>query len=268
MIPKVIHYCWFGRNPLPELAVKCIESWRKHCPDYQIIEWNESNYNVSKHPFIEKAYIQKKWAFVADYARVDILYNYGGVYLDIDVELLSNLDRFLKYDFYAGFETERYINFGLGYGSCAKHSVLKDILDVYDGIEFPDDDLTLTDIACPKIQTQVLQKYGLICNNRNQIVKDCYIFRTEYFCPITFDTGKMHITDRTVSVHHFSASWFSSNEKKIHFIRKKLTNAFGVKIGNKIGDIISMNYRLIIRLKTKGIKQTIGYYIEVLKGGK
>ena len=128
MLPKVIHYCWFGGGEKTELIQKCIASWRKYCPDYQIIEWNEANYDVNKHSFMRDAWRAKKWAFVSDYARIDILYQHGGIYLDTDVELIKSLDPFLEYRFFAGFESESHVAFGLGFGSEAAHPVLKDIL--------------------------------------------------------------------------------------------------------------------------------------------
>lgn len=265
MIPKVIHYCWFGGNPLPELAVKCIESWKKYCPDYEIIEWNESNYDITKHPFIKKAYEYKKWAFVSDYARIDIINAHGGIYLDTDVELLSNLDRFLEYDFFAGFESEKYVAFGLGFGSVCQQPILMDILKVYDNIEFPDDNMSLFSISCPRIQTEALQRYGLVCNNQNQSLDGCQIFSSEYFCPISFDTGIMRITDKTVSIHHYNASWFSSSEKKLYKFKQKLVQTFGKKVGTKLGNFAGSNYRFFSRLKEKGVKQTVMHYMKILK---
>ena len=105
MIPKVIHYCWFGKNELPEDAKRCIASWKKFCPDYEIIEWNETNYDVRKNKYMSDAYDEKKWAFVSDYARIDIIYNYGGIYLDTDVELLRPLDELLKDKMFCGWES-------------------------------------------------------------------------------------------------------------------------------------------------------------------
>ena len=104
MIPKVIHYCWFGGNSLPEEAKRCIESWKKYCPDYKIIEWNENNYDVNSNEYMKAAYKEKKWAFVSDYARIDVVYKYGGIYMDTDVELVKELDSFLKDRMYCGWE--------------------------------------------------------------------------------------------------------------------------------------------------------------------
>lgn len=117
MIPKKIHYCWFGRNPLPELAVRCIESWKKYCPDYEIIEWNEDNYDINKISYVKEAYQARKWAFVTDYVRLDVVNQYGGIYLDTDVELLKSLDPLLKYKSFFGMEEGKFIATGLGFGA-------------------------------------------------------------------------------------------------------------------------------------------------------
>lgn len=239
MIPKVIHYCWFGGNEKSEMIKHCKESWRKFCPDYEIMEWNESNYDVTKQQFMKKAYEARKWAFVADYARVDILYQYGGIYLDTDVELVSSLDPFLKYDFYAGFESVSFVNFGIGFGSVEGHPVLKDILDYYNGLEFPDNDFWLSMVSCPRIQTDALKKRGMICNNENQVVGGCNIFSTEYFCPTSFRTGETKITENTVSIHHFDMSWNSKGSKNAKITEWKLVKKFGPKWGKRLSSIVT-----------------------------
>lgn len=244
MIPKVIHYCWFGGNEKGETIRKCMVSWRKFCPDYEFIEWNESNYDVTKQPFMKKAYEEGKWAFVADYARIDILYRYGGIYLDTDVELISSLDSFLKYDFYAGFESVSFVSFGLGFGSVQGHTLLKDILDYYDRIAFPDDDFGLSMISCPRIQTDALKRRGLVCNNKTQIVDGCHIFCTEYFCPMSFKTGETKITEKTVSIHHFDMSWNSESFKKLKEREWKLIRIFGPECGKRLSSFVSFPRKL------------------------
>ena len=125
MIPKKIHYCWFGNNPLPEKDRKCIESWKKYCPNYEIIRHDENNYDISKNKYMKQAYESKKWGFVPDYARLDIIYNEGGIYLDTDVELTKNLDELLKYDAYMGFEDDIHVSPGLGFGAIKHHEGIK-----------------------------------------------------------------------------------------------------------------------------------------------
>jgi Mannosyltransferase OCH1 and related enzymes len=244
MIPKVIHYCWFGGNEKSEMIKRCMASWKKFCPDYEIVEWNESNYDVSKQLFMKKAYEAGKWAFVTDYARVDILYHYGGIYLDTDVELISSLDPFLKYNFYAGFESISFVSFGLGFGSVGGHSVLKDILDYYDRIEFPNNEFGLTMASCPRIQTDALKKRGMVCNNETQVVDGCHIFSTEYFCPMSFQTGETRITDKTISIHHFDMSWKSDNFKKSKSREWNLVKILGPKWGKILFSLVSFPGKL------------------------
>lgn len=150
MIPKVIHYCWFGRNPKPELINKCIESWKKFCPDYEIKEWNEDNFDIHQCPYVEEAYECKKWAFVSDCARLKIIYDNGGIYLDTDVELLDSLDNILKYDFFFAFEHEFRVNTGYGFGAKKMSPIVQEMLSFYLGKHFIVDgktDLTVCTIS-------------------------------------------------------------------------------------------------------------------------
>ena len=245
MIPKVIHYCWFGGNEKSPQMMTYIDSWKKYCPDYQIIEWNETNYDVTKHPFMAKAYQAKKWAFVSDYARVDILHEQGGIYLDTDVELISGLDAFLQYDFFAGFESESIVAFGLGFGAVAGHPILKDILEYYDHIEFPDDVSLLSKIACPIIQTEVLKKHGLVCNNREQDIEGGRVFDTEYFCPMSFQTGEMKCTAKTVSIHHYDMSWTSKENIEKKRLEWRMINRFGYERGKKTAALVSLPGKMV-----------------------
>lgn len=264
MIPKVIHYCWFGGNPKNDVINKCIESWKKYCPDYEIKEWNEKNYDITKHPFMKKAYEAKKWAFVSDYARVDILYQYGGVYLDTDVELVASLDSYLKYNFYAGFESVSFVSFGLGFGSVEGHPVLKDILKYYDNLEFPDNEFAISMVSCPRIQTEVLVKHGMVCNNQTQVFEDCHIFSTEYFSPMSFKTGQTNITENTVSIHHYDMSWNSESFKKSKDREWKLVRMLGPKWGKRAASLINFPGKLIARAK----EGTLVDYIRFLAKGK
>lgn len=264
MIPKVIHYCWFGGNEKNETIKKCMVSWKKYCPDYEIVEWNESNYDVAKHPFMKKAYEVKKWAFVSDYARVDILYHHGGVYLDTDVELVSSLDPFLKYNFYAGFESKSFVSFGLGFGAIKGHPVLKDILETYDRLIFPDTDFGLSMISCPRIQTDSLIKRGMICDNQNQVFEGIHIFSSEYFSPMSFKTGKTEITNNTVSIHHYDMSWNTDSFKKSKDREWKLVKRFGCKWGKRAASLVNLPGKLVTHAK----ERTLVDYVRFLTKGK
>ncbi len=215
MIPKIIHYCWFGDNKKPSLAKKCIKSWHKYCPDYQIIEWNESNFDISTCPlYIRQAYEQKKWAFVTDYVRLKVVYDKGGIYLDTDVELLKNPDNFLNNEAYFGFEDGKYIATGLGFGAVRQAKILLDIMEQYDDISFIKADGTFDTLPCPMRNTEVFLRYGLVQDNSRQLLKgSILILPKEYFSPMDYHTKKLEISENTYSVHWFSASWQSKKQK-------------------------------------------------------
>ena len=164
MIPKVIHYCWFGKSEKPESVKKCIASWRKFCPDYKIIEWNEDNFDLNCIPFVQQAYQKKKWAFVTDYARLKIIYENGGIYFDTDVELLRNIDKLLLLKGFMGTEDGGFINTGLGFGAVKNHPMLKKLMEDYLSLSFPEDDQEIAKITCPILTTAKFEKYGYIRN--------------------------------------------------------------------------------------------------------
>ena len=206
-IPKIIHYCWFGGNPLPELAQKCIASWKNFCPDYEIKEWNESNYNVRKIPYISQAYDAKKYAFVSDYARFDILYEYGGIYLDTDVELIKPLDELLKHGAFCGVEQPGALNAGLGMAAPAEMPIFREILDSYQSDQFINADKTYNLKTVVVRVSDIFKKYGFSNNEEIQEVAWFRIYPKEYFCPKDIISGEVNITDNTYSIHHFDASW-------------------------------------------------------------
>ena len=217
MIPKTIHYCWFGGNPLPKLAKKCIKSWKKYCPDYKIIEWNEDNFDINATPlYVRQAYEAKKWAFVTDYVRLKVVYDYGGVYLDTDVQLLKSLDDLLDYTAYFGFEDDNScVATGLGFGSEKNTKILEDILSQYEDIVFIRDDGSIDDLACPARNTEAFKKYGLVQNNTTQFLpENIAVFSTEYFCPLSYLTNKKNITINTYSIHLYAASWLTKEKRK------------------------------------------------------
>lgn len=216
MIPKTIHYCWFGRNPLPPLAVKCIKSWKKFCPDYKIIEWNEDNFDISSSPlYVQQAYEAKKWAFVTDYVRLFVVYEHGGIYLDTDVELIKSLSSLLNYSAYFGFETSPYIATGLGFGAEKNASVLQDLMTDYNDIPFMLDDGTCDLTPCPVRNTKVLERYGLIADGSTQLLDgNIQILSSEWLCPYYAWSGKTRRTKNTISIHWYSASWETDDYQK------------------------------------------------------
>ena len=216
-IPKKIHYCWFGGNPLSKIAIKCIKSWKKHCPDYEIIEWNESNFDVNQNEYCKEAYAAKKWAFVTDYARLAILHKYGGVYFDTDVELVRNIDDLLENACFMGIEKSiRVVEVasGLGVGAEAGHPLIKEIIDDYDGVHFLKEDGTFDLTTCTVRNTRVLRKHGYCDEDRTQTVAGATIYASEYFSPIEMENGFMKKTENTYSIHHYGLSWTTEEKRK------------------------------------------------------
>lgn len=212
-IPKIIHYCWFGGKPLPESVKKCIESWEKYCPDYEILQWNESNYDISKSKFMVEAYKAKKWGFVPDYARFDIIYEHGGIYLDTDVEIIKNWDPLLKHDAFMGFEGTEYIAPGLGFGAKPGNLVIKEMLELYEKIDFISFRNNLNKIASPVLISSFLDAKGLKRDGEFQIIDGLVLYPQDFFCPKNPITRFLNITKNTYSIHHYDASWVDEEER-------------------------------------------------------
>jgi len=213
-IPKKIHYCWFGYKELPDSAKKCIESWKKYCPDYEIICWNEKNLNINKYKFAQSAYEDRRWAFVSDVFRVDIIYEHGGLYFDTDVEVIKNLDDLLMNEAFAGFEGMEYIAFGLGFGAKAKNKTIKEMLDVYSTLDYNKYKEKIEKIASPILFTQIFSAKGLIKNGSMQVIEGFKLYPEDYFAPKNPISRLLNITDNTYSIHHYDASWVSEKEKE------------------------------------------------------
>ncbi len=215
MIPKLIHYCWFGRNPKHKLEKKCIASWKKFCPDYQIIEWNEDNYDLASAPlFVRQAIEAKKWAFATDYIRLKVVYEYGGIYMDTDVELVKPLDSLLDNKVYFGLQYSGLIlsiASGLGFGAEKHTELLRELMARYESEPFllPNGEKNMTTNSSK--DTAVFQKYGLILEDREQFLMDViHIYPTEYFNPIHWGEKKPNLTEKTISIHWYSASWWDN----------------------------------------------------------
>jgi hypothetical protein len=219
-IPPIIHYCWFGRKPMPERNRLCIESWKRYCPDYQIMEWNEDNYDLGKNRYMKQAYDAGKYGYVPDYARIDLLYEYGGIYMDTDVELLKSLDDLLYLHAYTSFEEYPTINFGGGSGSVKGFGLLKEILDFRKNIEFIKPDGSMNKVTCGYYESVPLERAGLRLDGTLQNVGGMTIFPSEYFHPKSSVTGRICRTENTYSVHQFNWSWVEGKQleekKKTH----------------------------------------------------
>lgn len=207
-IPPIIHYCWFGYNDIPHEYLNYIESWKHFCPDYKLIRWDESNYDVTKNQYMYDAYREKKWAFVSDYARLDVLYNFGGLYLDTDVELLKPLDDLLKYDFVSGFESYRYVATGLLLGAKKKSWIIKKTMELYEKISFYNDDGSINVTPCVVYQSKILSEYGFKMNGKTQMIDNMKIFSRTYFSPYNLHIqGEKLIKENSYSIHHYGSSW-------------------------------------------------------------
>lgn len=224
MIPKRIHYCWFGYGEKPKLVERCIKSWYKYCPDYEIIEWNESNVDIHENPYMEMCYKNRKYAFLADYVRLVIVEKYGGIYLDTDVELLSSLDKLLVNQGYIGFETIRSVNTGMGFGSIAHGIMVRTMLREYDQLL----DGKHGVIGCPILNTEALLKLGMKRDGTFQKLSDCIVYPIEWFNPYDDPTGTLNKTENTVSIHWYAKTWMSRGTvfrsyltKPLHRLQKK-----------------------------------------------
>ena len=221
MIPKKVHYCWFGRGEKPRLAKKCIASWKKYCPDYEIIEWNEDNFDFARYPYAQYCLQNRKWAFLSDFVRLVVVCEHGGIYFDTDVELLRKPDELLAYEAFYGFENDTHVKTGEGFGSVAGHPTVQAMKQQYlDMKKKPDGSFEM--MICPALNTRALLPFGLVLNGERQNVAGAEILPVEYLNPYDDPTGKLNKTKNTFSVHWYSKSWMS----KRTILRSKLTKPF------------------------------------------
>lgn len=215
MIPKRIHYCWFGRGPMPELALKCIESWHKYMPNYEYKLWNENNFDINSVPYVKEAYESKKYAFVTDYVRLFALYSEGGIYMDTDVEVLKPYDTLLDLSGFTGYEGSKYLPPVTGtMASEAGNNWVKEQMDAYDGIHFLLEDGTMDTTTNTTRISEIMKRGGFVQNGKKQVYKDMHIFPVEYFCPRQ-TTGEFFLTENTYCDHHFMGSWDESKKESL-----------------------------------------------------
>ena len=231
MIPKVVHYCWFGGNQLPDDAKKCIESWRKFFPEYEIKEWNERNFDVNCCDYVKEAYAAQKWAFVSDYARFWILYHEGGLYFDTDVEVIKDMSDIIAKGAFMGCETDNKCAPGLGLGSNPGLGLYKEILDYYEKIHFFIEGNTTETVVTHT--SKILKSHGWVGNGEIEQIEGVTIYPPEYFCPMDYKTGKLDITPNTRSIHWYTASWQSSYSKA----KTKLQQLLGPSLTSEIIDL-------------------------------
>lgn len=207
MIPKIIHYCWFGGKPLPKLAQKCKKSWEKFFPDYEIKEWNENNYDVNAVPYTKYCYEHQLWAYLSDYVRLDVVEKEGGLYFDTDVEVVRRADDLLQScHAYFGWETLEYLNTGLGFAAEPHHPAVKAMLKMYESLVANGKYMYEKMQGCPQLNTLALVSLGLKQDGTKQSVCDAIILPSDYMCPFHDATGKMNETENTFSIHWFSKS--------------------------------------------------------------
>lgn len=243
MIPKIIHYCWFGSNPLPDLAIKCIESWKHYCPDYEIKEWNEDNFDVNSIAYTKEAYNAKKYAFVSDYARFWILHKYGGLYFDTDVELIHPIDDIISHGPFMGCEkaaksgTTNHgfgVAPGLGLGVNPGLEFYKEMLALYQTLSFHNPNGSYNQKTVVAYTTEMLRKHGLTDSDKIQHCAGIWIYPADYFCPIDYTTKKLVITKNTRSIHHYAASWITRSQKIYKMIERCIGKKYAQAISNTL----------------------------------
>lgn len=229
MIPKIIHYCWFGRGKMPELALKCIASWKKFLPDYEFRLWDEERFDIHSVPYVEEAYNARRFAFVTDYVRLYALYTEGGIYMDTDVEVLRNLDCFLYHPAFSGFEDETHIPTGI-MASEKGGEWVRWQLEYYENRHFLLKDGNYDATTNVEIIGSRMQEDGFILKNGLRNFKDIItMYPRDYFCPKSHETGKIRLTSNTYVIHHFSMSWIPARVRLLVRVKRYMMKIFGVR---------------------------------------
>lgn len=240
-IPHIIHYIWFGNNPKTELIEQCIRGWKEKLPEWEIKEWNENNFDIDSCAYIKQAYENKKYAFASDYVRFAVLYEYGGVYLDTDVELLKKIPEQMMEDTgFAGVECNFKINSGLVFACEPKNKLVKEILESYQEKKFVSEDGSLNTTTVVEYVTEIFKKHGFKEDGTEQIIDGFHIYPWEYFCAYDFITREFSITENTVCIHHYAGTWLSPKDK----VKRKIKDKIRKHMGND-------NYKKLVNIKRK-----------------
>ncbi len=259
-IPKIIHYCWFGRGEKNELAKNCIASWRKYCPDYKIKEWNEDNFDIHSNLYVKQAYEARKFAFVSDYVRLFALYHEGGVYMDTDVEVIKSIDEFLKHHAFSCFENNNRISTAI-VAAEKGNPWIGDFLSEYTDLTFIKEngkmDLTTNVERITKFSAE---KYGLALESSYQELGGgaVTLYPIDYFSPKDWETGNINLTENSCTIHHFSGSWHGEKEKKEAEKYKKKLNKYITKYGVEMGNFKYRRHesvKLYLRHPVKALKR-------------
>jgi hypothetical protein len=241
MIPKVIHYCWFGRGELTQLARKCIASWRQIFPDYEIKEWNEDNFDVNIIPYTADAYKAGKYAFVSDYARFWVLYHYGGVYFDTDVEVIKPMEDVLANGPFMGFEllgAKPAVAPGLGLAAEPGMSLYKVILDRFERMPFLTENGSLNSYTMIPMVTDLLKDRGLTGNGMIEQVAGVSIYPPDWFNPFDDATGRLHKTENTRTIHWFAKSWLPAEPVWRTTTKRLLRRILGSERLSRLGQFL------------------------------
>lgn len=260
MIPKLIHYCWFGGNPLPEQVQRYIAGWKIYCPGYEIRQWDESNFDVFQNFYCREAYESRKWAFVSDYARLKILYDCGGIYMDTDVELVGGLDEFMEYQAFTGFQTQESIPTGI-MGSERNSEWIAWLLKDYEGRHFINEDGSFdltTNVA--RITKLTQEKYSIRLDNTRQMFGDhMVLLPADYLCAKSWETGEIQRTSNTVAIHHFAGSWLSPEDKCYLEQMRKWKSQWPFLVGSKAGSVV---FKAAAAYRAGGMQMVIRKYRE------
>lgn len=265
MIPKKIHYIWFGGNPLPSEVISYIESWKKYCPDYEIVQWDESNFNVNANVYAKQAYDSKKWAFVSDYARLKVLVEHGGIYMDTDVELVKSLDAFLEHKAFSGFEKIDSIPTAV-MGCEPGFELFEEFLNYYDNRSFISKSGEIDLTTNVEIMTRITLEKGLVLNNLMQNIDGFYLYPNDYFCPKDYNTGEINSTKNTHAIHHFASSWITPESAYWHKFEREYASTKGKDALQKLK--ANPMYRIKKALSIHGKKGFLKRLLEKVKGKK
>ncbi|MCS7461029.1 glycosyl transferase [Paenibacillus doosanensis] len=238
-IPRVIHYCWFGKGKKNQIIVNCMKSWAKHLKPYEIVEWNEDNFDIASNLYVKQAYEAGKYAFVSDYVRLYALYHHGGIYMDTDVEVLKSLDRFRHHEAFSGFEDEQHVPTGI-MGAVQGHPWIQELLDHYKDIRFlqPDGSLDLT--TNTRVITDHCLNNGLVLNNQYQVLRNgVALYPRTYFCPYDYINGANYITDDSYTIHHFAKSWLPAHVRWRSRVKKSVSKLMGPAMISKLRGIVN-----------------------------
>lgn len=237
VIPKKIHYCWFG-GEMPKFLKNNVEQWKRLCPDYEIIEWNELNYDVNKNRYAKQAYDMKKWGYVSDYVRLDIIHEYGGIYLDTDIEMLCRPDELLYQEGFACFDSSLLVNTGSGFGARAHENIIGELRDYYNNIEFAYLNGNYNRVSCMIHSYNVLKKYGIVIDDKIQRIENINIYPMIFQGTCSF-TRQMRITNKTFFLHYGTITWLDKKNKEK---RNELGKIYSK---NNNDDLISYNLEML-----------------------